>query len=342
MRAICKAKNTCIGFFTLMSITNFAVLIKVETLTLHNRNIILFSELHEPSPLHEIAQLKAFKQLILTREKIGPRLTILVEQPIWHTIVPQYCENPNITTSIVDIVKDSQFKKTCAINAEIRFLSYIACHVLNSKLNPMTINPHLVWSSGNRSCILKELRFSSLYEEFTRHLEFIQKTKQEITPVWQKEVLNQTIDRAIGHYKELETLLSSYGLHSEERILAVSRKLYMVMQDSDESIAQKAQQQKNDISDAILNTFAPLLDAHLMAKTFLIPDDDVAIIAGYYHIARIKQLLIMHMQPAGSFGRISIDPTEQTCLTAAQIKSTLSISQPHAWRQVFCNCLSLC
>ena len=60
-------------------------MIKVETLTLHNRNIILFSELHEPSPSDDAAQLKAFEQLILAREQTEPRLSILVEQPIWQT-----------------------------------------------------------------------------------------------------------------------------------------------------------------------------------------------------------------------------------------------------------------
>ena len=88
---------------------------------------------------------------------------------------------------------------------------------------------------------MKELRFASLYEEFANQLELIQKAKQEITPIWQREVLTQAIDRAIVRYKELETVLSFYDLHPEERILAISRKLYMAMQDSDESIVQKAQ-----------------------------------------------------------------------------------------------------
>ena len=60
---------------------------------------------------------------------------------------------------------------------------------------------------GNRPYILKELRFASLYEEFANQLELIQKAKQEIAPIWQREVLDQAIDRAIVHYKELETSL---------------------------------------------------------------------------------------------------------------------------------------
>ena len=113
----------------------------------------------------------------------------------------------------------------------------------------------------------------------------------------------------------------------------------MAMQDSDESIVQRAQKQQQDISNAILNAFARLLDAHLMATSFKIIDGDIAIVAGSDHIARIKDLLIMHMQPTSSFGSLSIDPAQQPHLTVAQIKEPLSTSRWPRWAEILCcNC----
>jgi len=333
-RELCKHGIILATLLSLSSVTTQAVLIRIQTLTLNNRRIILFSELHLEYPSDDKAQLEAFEQLILAREKADSHLTILVEQPLWQTMFPQLWDYRKVSTKIVDRFKDCPLRATSLINIEVRFISYIANDLLESD-NPNDFHHKMVCTYGNKSCALKDIKFQHIFEEFDDLQERVEQARQEITPIWQKEVVSKAIDEARLYRKDLEETIKRYKIHLGFKVLAIARYIHMSTQYPDKTVVKEALEEKRALSGAILATFARLLDAHIMATAFKVSEGDVAIVAGRGHTDRIKSLLIMHMQPTTSIGYTSDYPPH---LTAAQIKDTISPSQWPSFIRLFCCC----
>jgi len=333
-RELCEHGIILATLLSLSSVTTQAVLIRIQTLTLNNRRIILFSELHLEYPSDDKAQLEAFEQLILAREKADSHLTILVEQPLWQTMFPQLWDYRQVTTKIVDRFKDCPLKATSLLNIEVRFISYIANDLLEMD-NPNDLHPKMICTYGNKSCALKDIKFQHIFEEFDELQERIEQARQEITPIWQKEAVSTAIDEAQVYRKKLEETIKHYKIHLGFKVLAIARYLHMSTQYPNEAVAKEAKEERREVSNSILNTFARLLDAHILVTAFKVSEGDVAIVAGRGHTDRIKSLLIMHMQPTTSIGYTSDYPPR---LTAAQIKDTISPSQCPSFIRFFCCC----
>lgn len=335
-------KKLCVNGFILATLLSSlcvtthadAVLIRAQTLTLNNRRIILFSELHLQYPSDDKAQLEAFEQLILAREKANSHLTILVEQPLWQTMFPTLWDYRKVTTKIIDRFKDYPLRATSFLNIEVRFISYIANDLLESD-SPNDLHHKMVCTYGNKSCALKDIKFQHIFEEFDELQEQIEQSRQDITQIWQKEAVSTAIDEAHVYRKKLEEIIKRYKINLEFKVLAIVRYLHMSTQYPDEVIAKEAREEKREVSNSILNTFARLLDAHIMATAFKVSEGDIAIVAGRAHTDRIKSLLMMHMQSTTSIGYTSDYPPH---LTAAQIKDTISPSQWPSFIRLFCCC----
>lgn len=289
----------CIISSALFCIANsmHAVLVQLDELRgPDGQTIRLLSEIHRTSEADQ-KQLAAMQASLTKRDaREGAKpLQILVETPCELAL----SNRPDkVTTHIQDIVERSRLRKTEVQDVEIRCISAAAVFIFQHA-DPGTIPPEWQYNAQEVRCVVGEITFEDLKQEFDYYVDYLQQVQQKRTDDTVKEIFNEKLEAAQADYQELLNDLQEYQIDLKSSVLAVSKRLYARKSVTDDP--------REIIYNRIFHVFDSLFELYIFHKILDAQKTaEVAVIAGACHIQSVKSMLInLKAQWRGSRGKVS-------------------------------------
>lgn len=212
----------------------------------------------------------------LNENKGKHKFHIMVEQPEQNFIQSQI--NPTVLTHIAHALQLHNFKNISLQNIEISSKSHGA-HFLF--LNNFKVPSHnYKYVAGNSYCILDELTFQDIIDEFLHWHIDLTNFVSTITCEQQKELCQEQLNQTFDCFQDLINCLNRLKINTEQPICKLDLKSKF----------------KNfnpyTFIPYILRTFTPLLNLNLLQLLENDLHENIIVIAGAMHLDKVRFLLL--------------------------------------------------